>query len=150
MTMLRMPIFTWTVLVTNVLLLFAVPVLAAGMLMLFIDRNYGGSFFDPAAGGDPLLWQHLFWFFGHPEVYILILPAWDRLGILGLRRKPSSATNRYRDGLHRLGFGVWAHLLTGRLLPFFSITTFLIAVRPASDVQLDRDHVARQMVFIRR
>jgi cytochrome c oxidase subunit 1 len=136
MTMLRMPIFTWTVLVTNVLLLFAVPVLAAGMLMLFIDRNYGGSFFNPAAGGDTILWQHVFWFFGHPEVYILILPAFGVISevIPVFSRKPLFGYKAFvvaTVSIGVLGFGVWAHHMftTGAVfLPFFSITTFLIAV----------------------
>ena len=75
MTLFRMPIFAWTVLVTATLILLATPVLTAGLIALFIDRNYGGHFFDPNAGGNPILWQHIFWFFGHPEVYIVILPA---------------------------------------------------------------------------
>ena len=136
MTMLRLPIFTWTVLVTNVLLLFAVPVLAAGMLMLFIDRNYGGSFFNPAAGGDTILWQHVFWFFGHPEVYILILPAFGVISevIPVFSRKPLFGYKAFviaTVSIGVLGFGVWAHHMftTGAVfLPFFSITTFLIAV----------------------
>ncbi len=74
MRMFRMPIFTWNILVTALMILFAFPVLTAALAMLFIDRRLGGTFFDPAAGGNAVLWQHLFWFFGHPEVYILILP----------------------------------------------------------------------------
>jgi cytochrome c oxidase subunit 1 len=74
MHMFRMPMFTWTMLVTSVLILFAFPSITAALALLLFDRHLGGGFFDPTQGGAPILWQHLFWFFGHPEVYILVLP----------------------------------------------------------------------------
>jgi cytochrome c oxidase subunit 1 len=136
MTLFRMPIFVWTVLVTMTLILLATPVLTAGLIALFIDRNYGGSFFEPSAGGNPILWQHIFWFFGHPEVYIVILPA---MGVVSevlpvFSRKPLFGYRAFVVacvGLVILSFSVWAlHMFTTGVvfLPFFSFMTALIAV----------------------
>jgi len=136
MTLFRMPIFVWTVLVTAVLILLATPVFTAGLIALFIDRNYGGSFFDPNVGGSPILWQHIFWFFGHPEVYIVILPA---MGVVSevlpvFSRKPLFGYRAFvfaTVGIGLLSFSVWAHHMftTGFVfLPFFSFMTALIAV----------------------
>jgi len=136
MTLFRMPIFVWTILVTATLILLATPVLTAGLIALFIDRNYGGSFFDPANGGNPILWQHIFWFFGHPEVYIVILPA---MGIVSeilpvFSRKPLFGYRAFvyaTIAIGLLSFSVWAHHMftTGVVfLPFFSFMTALIAV----------------------
>ena len=136
MTLFRMPILVWTVLVTSVLVLMATPVLTSALIMLFIDRNYGGNFFDPANGGQAVLYQNVFWFYSHPAVYIMILPA---MGIISeilpvFSRKPLFGYKAFvfaTAGIGALGFSVWAHHMftTGQVfLPFFSLMTFLIAV----------------------
>jgi cytochrome c oxidase subunit 1 len=136
MTMFRLPILVWTVLVTSVLVVMATPVLASALIMLFIDRNYGGHFFDPANGGNAILWQNVFWFYSHPAVYIMVLPAMGMVSeILPVfSRKPLFGYKAFvfaTAGIGALGFSVWAHHMftTGAVfLPFFSLMTFLIAV----------------------
>ena len=136
MTMLRVPIFTWGVLVTAVLILFAFPALTAALAMLYIDRHLGGAFFDPTLGGNPVLFQHLFWFFGHPEVYILILPFFGVISeiIPVFSRKPLFGYRMMIISMILIAlysFSVWAHHMftTGAVdLPFFSFLSYLIAV----------------------
>jgi len=136
MTMFRLPLFTWGVLVTQLLILFAFPPLTVALAMLFLERNFGASFFDPTVGGSPVLWQHIFWFFGHPEVYIVIFPGFGIISevIPVFSRKPIFG---YRGmvfaffAIASLSFGVWAHHMftTGQIyLPWFSLMSFLIAV----------------------
>jgi cytochrome c oxidase subunit 1 len=135
MTMFRMPIFTWNILLTSVLVLMAFPVLAAALLALEADRKLGAHVFD-AANGGAILWQHLFWFFGHPEVYIValpffgivteILPVFSRKPLFGYKGMVFATI-----AIAGLSMSVWAHhmFVTGAvLLPFFSFMTFLIAV----------------------
>ena len=138
MTFNRLPLFVWTNLVTSFLIIFAFPSLTVGQIMLFFDRQFGTHFFNPSGGGDPLLWQHLFWFFGHPEVYIMILPA---MGIISevlptFSRKPifGYAFIAYSTvAIGFLGFTVWAHHMfavgMGPLVnALFSASSFLIGV----------------------
>ena len=134
--MFRLPILVWTVLVTSVLVLMATPVFTSALIMLFIDRNYGGHFFDPASGGNAILWQNVFWFYSHPAVYVMVLPAMGFVSeILPVfSRKPLFGYKAFvfaTAGIGALGFSVWAHHMftTGSVyLPFFSLMTFLIAV----------------------
>jgi cytochrome c oxidase subunit 1 len=135
MTLFRMPIFTWNVLFTSILALFAFPVLTAALLCLQADRRFGAHIFD-AANGGALLWQHLFWFFGHPEVYIValpffgivteIVPVFSRKPVFGYYGMIGATI-----AITALSASVWAHhmFVTGQvLLPFFSLMSFLIAV----------------------
>jgi cytochrome c oxidase subunit 1 len=140
MRMFRMPIFTWNMLVTSVLVLGAFPVITAAGVMLFADRHFGAHVFDPASldgvTGSPVLWQHLFWFFGHPEVYILVLPYFgivtEVLPVFSRRPVFGYAGLVFATiAIASLSFGVWAHhmFVTGAvLLPFFTASSMLIAV----------------------
>src|SRR6476660_6271620 len=136
MTLFRMPIMVWTVMVTSILVLMATPVFTSALIMLFIDRNLGGHFFDPSTGGNAILWQNVFWFYSHPAVYVMVLPAMGMISeILPVfSRKPLFGYKAFifaTAGIGALGFSVWAHHMftTGAVyLPFFSIMTFLIAV----------------------
>jgi cytochrome c oxidase subunit 1 len=138
MTLMKMPIFTWMVLVVQFLLVFAIPVISVALFLLLFWREFGAKFFDPGSGGDPLLWQHLFWLFGHPEVYVLILPSFGIVSeVLPVFSKkplfgyPFVVFSGVAIGF--MGWGVWAHhMFASGIGPIsvavFSATTMFIAV----------------------
>ncbi len=134
----RLPLFVWTILVYSILLILALPVVAGAVTLLLTDRHFGTHFYDPTQGGSPLLWQHLFWFFGHPEVYIMVLPGF---GIISevlpvFARKPIfgyKAVAASTVVIAFLGLLVWAHHMFATPSPtvvliFFMLSSFLIAV----------------------
>jgi len=134
----RLPLFVWAILTFSVLLILALPTIAAAVTMLLTDRHFGTHFFDPSQGGSPLLWQHLFWFFGHPEVYIMILPGF---GIISevlpvFSRKPIfgyKAIAAATVGIAFLSLLVWAHHmfatpLSTAVLAFFMLSSMIIAI----------------------
>jgi cytochrome c oxidase subunit I len=134
----RMPLFVWTILAYSYLIIFAISSFTATLAMLLIDRNFDGTFFDPTQGGSPLLWQHLFWFMGHPEVYVMILPAFGILSevIPVFARKPIfgyKAIAIASGAIALISLGVWAHHmfstpLTVGVLSFFMLSTLAVAV----------------------
>ena len=144
MTLNRMPVFAWAMLVTAFMIVFAFPAIIAGTLLLELERAFDWPFFIPARGGDPLLWQHLFWFFGHPEVYIIFLPAAGMVSMMvpAMARTPLVAHRAIVAALAAVGvisFALWAHhMFTAGLgryaMLFVSAASFAVAIPSAVQV----------------
>ncbi len=136
--LLKMPLFVWSILVSSGIIIVAIPVLTVALLMLFMDRNFETAFFNPAGGGDPLLYQHLFWFFGHPEVYIMIMPAFGIIShvISTFSKKPIFGNLGMIAAMVMIGgigFVVWSHHmfavgLSTNTLIYFTLATLVIAI----------------------
>ena len=150
----RLPLFIWAILVYAVLLIIALPVVAAAVTMLLTDRHFGTHFFDPTAHGSPVLWQHLFWFFGHPEVYIMILPGFGIISevIPVFSRKPIFGYKAIAASTAVIAFLatlVWAHHMFASPVPIVVLGLLHAELVPdrradrGEDLQLDRDLMAR-------